>query len=67
MSSHADIGRNDIITPRTGEDGPVILSPALYDRFHDMYVALLAENERLRLERDDFEQRLHAYKQGEIV
>lgn len=29
--------------------------------------ALLAENERLRRERDDFEQRLHAYKSGEIT
>jgi len=27
--------------------------------------ALEAENRRIRLERDDFEQRLHAYKSGE--
>jgi len=42
---------------------PVENRPALVAAFD----ALEAENRQLRLERDNFEQRLHAYKSGEIV
>jgi translation initiation factor 2 alpha subunit (eIF-2alpha) len=59
VSSHADTIRDVLRQPINGEYSRELAARALLE--------LEAENQQLRRERDDFEQRLHAYKSGEIV